>query len=301
MGHGEYDYSARTVRSRSLGYDTKSAQEIFSQRSINNAMTPFGVKIRESRDSAEHPNTIPIIIGLDVTGSMQSIPHFLVKQGFPNLMNNIIQNGVSDPQVLFLAIGDHTCDQAPLQVGQFESSDELLDKWLTTVWLEGKGGGNEGESYLLAWYFAGFHTSIDSFEKRGKKGILITIGDEPTLKDISVSSLKNIMGEAQAKFTYQELLNKASEKYEVYHICITSTRAGSKKETQQGWKEILQENVIFIDNQENVSETISNIVLKHTEPTKAKINVSDNMAEMKDVPKDTADVVKEMLNKGIHL
>ena len=69
-------------------------------------------------------------------------------------MDKIIQSGIKDPQVLFLAIGDHECDTSPLQVGQFESSDELLEHWLTHVWLEGGGGGNRGESYALAWHFA---------------------------------------------------------------------------------------------------------------------------------------------------
>ena len=85
---------------------------------------------------------------------MGHVPHALVQDGLPHIMETILKKGVEDPQVLFLAIGDHTCDEAPLQVGQFESSDELLDRWLTDVYLEGHGGGNDGESYMLAWYFA---------------------------------------------------------------------------------------------------------------------------------------------------
>ena len=33
---------------------------------------------------------IAIVIALDVTGSMGSIPHFLVKEGLPNIMKRII-------------------------------------------------------------------------------------------------------------------------------------------------------------------------------------------------------------------
>jgi hypothetical protein len=68
------------------------------------------VAIRESRDSTDHPNALPIILALDVTGSMGSIPHYLVKEGLPHLMDGIIQKGFPDPQVLFLGIGDHECD-----------------------------------------------------------------------------------------------------------------------------------------------------------------------------------------------
>ena len=186
MGMGSYSIDDRAIRADKLGYTSKPASAIFSHE-LSNAMNPNGVMLRESRDSDEHPNTVSIILALDVTGSMGSIPHFLVKEGLPHIMGNIIQRGIKDPQLLFLAVGDHECDQCPLQVGQFESSDELLDKWLTDVYLEGGGGGNAGESYLLAWYFAGFHTVLDSFKKRQQKGFLFTIGDEPTCCSMSSS------------------------------------------------------------------------------------------------------------------
>ena len=131
---------------------------------------PSKALLRESRDSTSNPNSLPVIIALDVTGSMRTIPHSLVKEGLPNMVGNMIQRGVTDPAILFLGIGDHTCDDAPLQVGQFESGDEELDLWLTRTWLEGHGGGNNGESYLLAWYFAAKHTITDAWEKRGQKG-----------------------------------------------------------------------------------------------------------------------------------
>lgn len=128
MGSGKYSMSSRSERAISEGYMHKSSAEIFKAREINNAMSPFGVKLRESRDSDEHPESLAIILGLDVTGSMGSVPHFLVKKGLPNIMQSIIDSGIHHPQLLFMGIGDHECDEAPLQIGQFESSDELLDK-----------------------------------------------------------------------------------------------------------------------------------------------------------------------------
>jgi hypothetical protein len=204
-----------------------------------------------------------IIIALDVTGSMGSVPHHLVKEGLPNIMESIMKAGLKDPQILFLAIGDHTCDHAPLQVGQFETNDELLDKWLTDTWLEGHGGANEGESYSLAWYFASRHTAIDCFEKRGQKGYLFTIGDEPVLRDISASALKKIMGEGQYdNITASELLDKAREKYNVYHLHIKQTRAGSIPSTVDNWKQLMQDSLVVIERHEDVAKTIANIITK---------------------------------------
>jgi len=282
MGGGSYSLISRSAREEELGYKTKSTQEIFKQRSINNAMNPSGIVVRESRDSKEHPNVVSIILALDVTGSMGTIPHFLVKEGLPNIMANIINGGINDPQLLFLAIGDHECDNSPLQVAQFESSDELLDKWLTDVYLEGGGGGNSGESYLLAWYFAGFHTSIDCFEKRGQKGFLFTIGDEPTLKSVPKRALQNIMGDGQYdEFLADMLLEKAREKYHCFHLHIKQTGAGSRQETMDGWKQLMGEGLIIVDNKNDVSRIISETIIK-TQPLKAKakeeiLNVKPNI------------------------
>lgn len=261
MGHGGYSFVSRSARSEKLGYATKSTREIFKSESINNAMNPHGIKIRESRDSKEHPKSLPIIIALDVTGSMGSVPHALVKDGLPTLVSQVIQKGNPDPQLLFLAIGDHECDSSPLQVGQFESSDELLDKWLTDVYLEGGGGSNYGESYLLAWYFAGYHTEHDAFDKRKQKGFLFTIGDEPTLKDIPKSYVKNIMGDGQYNdFSAAELLDKAREKYHVFHLHIKETSAGSRQETISGWKQLMGDNLIVIERHNDVAKTVAEIV-----------------------------------------
>jgi hypothetical protein len=264
MGGGSYSLYSRDVRASVSGYYTKPSNEIFKQKSINNAMNPDGISIRESRDSEEHPESLAIIIALDVTGSMGSIPLYLVRDGLPKLMGNIIQKGIKDPQVLFLGIGDHECDTAPLQVGQFESSDELLDKWLTDVYLEGGGGGNNGESYLLAWYLAGNHTLIDCYEKRKKKGFLFTIGDEPTLKEIPRHVIKGIMGDGQYNnYSDMQLLDKAKEKYDVYHLHLKQGSNGNRQDVIDGWKQIIGNNLIIIENKEDVSKVISDIVIKN--------------------------------------
>jgi len=278
MGYGSYSSSARLTRAAAKGYSTKSAGEIFTQRSINNAMNPYGIRIRESRDSKEHPESISIIIALDVTGSMGTVPHYLVREGLPHIMNSIMKGGIADPQILFLAIGDHECDQAPLQVGQFESSDELLDKWLTDVFLEGGGGGNAGESYLLAWYFAAFHTSIDCFKKRKRKGFLFTIGDEPVLNEIPATALKAIMGDGQYQnFTADQLFNKAREMYNVSHIHIKETQSGSRQFVIDGWKQLLHDNLLIADRHEEVSSIIASRIIQDmgSKPSGAPADDSD--------------------------
>ncbi|MCQ9634391.1 hypothetical protein MP477_05405 [Chryseobacterium sp. WG23] len=261
MGSTRYDIDARYDRASKAGYGIKSASEIFTQntkRQAHPSMNPQGVSFRESRDSEIHPNSVPIILGLDVTGSMGHIPHELIKEGLPKLMGGIIQGGVPDPALLFLGIGDHECDSYPLQVGQFESGDEELDMWLTRTYIESGGGGNGGESYLLAWYFAAFHTRTDAFEKRKQKGLLFTVGDEPCLKVLPASAIREIMGSGQQTYTHDELLEEAKKRYEVYHISVLHSDQAIRAD--RGWKELLGKNCISIEDHRDIPDVIKKII-----------------------------------------
>lgn len=263
MGNSSYSLDNRSGRALSAGYSTRSVNEIFTQnveRKTHEQMNPNGVLFRECCDSETHPNTIPIQLYLDVTGSMGHIPHEMIKNGLPTLMGTLIQNGVPDASLIFGAIGDHETDRCPLQIGQFESGDAELDMWLTRTYLEGGGGGNSGESYLLAWYFSANHTKTDSFDKRGKRGFLFTIGDEPCLRNLPVSAVKGIMGDTavgQANFTMEELLDAAQKKNHVYHIHLNH---GSRS-CDSKWKELLGKNLIEITDHTTVSKVISDIIL----------------------------------------
>ena len=214
---------------------------------------------------------------------MGSIPLHLVRDGLPTIMQKIIDAGVKDPQVLFVAIGDHECDRAPLQVGQFESSDALLDHWLTKVWIESGGGGNGGESYSLAHYFAANHTSIDCFEKRGQKGFLFTIGDEPTLETYPARAIKNIMGTAEAKeYDKTELLEAAQKSYNVFHLHVKQGSNGRSEKVMNGWKEFMGDNLIIVEDKLEIPQTIAKIVVEGTTKKESFINhaESDDYSEM---------------------
>ena len=265
MGCGIYSSAAREIRAIENGYHSKSTRDIFTERSLNSEMSPYGLDIRESRDSAEHPDSFPIIIALDVTGSMGSIPTYLVKKGLPDIMDKIIKSGIKDPQVLFLGIGDHEYDDAPLQVGQFESSDELLDHWLTKVYIEGGGGCNDGESYLLAWDIAARHTSTDAWEKRKKKGLCVTIGDEKTLKTVPLSEMKKLYGAdhaGQSAAGADELFEAASEKWECFHINLSSTYSGKRDSVQSFWKQLCGDHCVIVDDKEKVADVIADLAIK---------------------------------------
>ncbi len=266
MGHTSYSHGDRSVRAASAGYYTKSIDDVFIQnkkRVIHESMKPEKALLREARDSDTHPASVPIIIALDLTGSMGGIPHYLVKDGLPNTVASIIQRGVLDPAILFIGVGDHECDRHPLQVGQFESGDAELDLWLTRTYLEGGGGGNEGESYLLAWYFASLHTVTDAWDKRKEKGFLFTIGDEPCLRSLPHQAVTEIMDTpSQKSYSDKELLALAQEKYNVYHLHVMEGSAGHR--SLGYWKELLGDHCIVIENKEDIGKKIADIVTSNS-------------------------------------
>ena len=144
---------------------------------VHPGLNPFGVPLRESRDSGEHPQSLAIAVLFDVTGSMRWVPRALQAK-LPQLLGLLLRKGyVAHPQIMFGAIGDATCDRAPLQIGQFES-DNRMDDDLSRILLEGGGGGQKTESYELALYFMARHTAADCYERRGRRGYLFVIGDE---------------------------------------------------------------------------------------------------------------------------
>jgi hypothetical protein len=136
--------------------------------------------LRESRDSVEHPTSVPIVVGFDATGSMGNIPRVAQKNLAKLFQLLLDKKYVDDPQIAITAYGDAYTDRVPLQISQFES-DNRIDTNLDNLFLEGGGGGNGGETQTLLWYYLANHTVTDAYEKRGKKGYLFIIADEISL------------------------------------------------------------------------------------------------------------------------
>ena len=270
MGGGRFSNEAYEQLRRSKGYQNKSREEIFTARSIDREMDPAQALVRESRDSEEHPESLSIIVGLDVTGSMGFVPELIVKEALPDLIGSLMEAGIAHPQVLFMGLGDFVYDSAPLQVGQFESSAELLDRWLTRVYLEGGGGGNNQEGYNLAHLFAARHTAIDCWEKRKQKGFLFTIGDEPVFKDLPAEIIrKYTCTNEAASMSTEAIIKEAQEKYHVYHIHLEHNE-WSKKDVRKGnWNELLGENFIELSDYKRVAKRIAEVVIQNHLPAAA--------------------------------
>ena len=132
----------------------KSAAGIYTSRSVKPEFDPKGIPMRESRDSDDHPNSNAIIIGLDVTGSMSDILEGVAKKLNVLVTEILDRKPVTDPQIMFNAIGDAMCDSTPFQATQFESDIRIAEQ-LTQLYFERGGGGNMFESYPPRLVFCG--------------------------------------------------------------------------------------------------------------------------------------------------
>ena len=291
MGTGHYSSRTYSAVTNARNYASKSANQIFSD-SLKDSMNPAKLKngMRECRDSLDHPYSVPIMVFVDVTGSMGSIPFNLIQNKFPRMMDTLVGYGVNDAQICFGAIGDHISDQVPLQIGQFEQETVKLVDGLADIYIEGCGGGQAMESYPLAWYISGFHTSTDSYEKRGLKGFLFTIGDESYHPNYNGKFIQQLMGmkETPQTYTAEQLYASASEKYHIFHIHVND---GSYNADDVGynWKKLLGERFLVLDDSNNVAELIGTTV--------SVINGADMDKILKSFDRSTASNISKTLAK----
>lgn len=226
-------------------------------RTVHDDLDPYGVAARESRDSDEHPDSLAIAVLFDVTGSMGGVPRTLQTK-LPDLLGLLLRKGYAgDPQILFGAIGDATCDRAPLQIGQFES-DNRMDEDLGKFLLEGGGGGQKTESYELAMYFMARHTSIDCFERRGRRGYLFIIGDELPYPKVNRRQVRQVIGDSLRRdIPTKEIVAELTKIYDVYYILPAGASYAGDGQVLAAWRDLLGQNVLELDDLDAVCETIA--------------------------------------------
>lgn len=225
-------------------------------RSVHRRLDPRDA-LRESRDSEEHPESLAISVLFDVTGSMRGVPRVLQRK-LPQLLGLLTRQGYAkDPQIMFGAIGDATCDRVPLQIGQFES-DNRMDDDLGRIVLEGGGGGQQTESYELALYFMARHTSIDCFEKRGRRGYLFIIGDEMAYGRVKAREVRGVVGDKLAEdVSLHRIVDEARRMYDVYYLLPAGASYAGDSKVLGFWRDLLGQNALELDDLDAVCETIA--------------------------------------------
>ncbi len=256
MGHGNYSNAAHAALLADRSASPNA--EVFRQSACHALMNPHGIKVRESRDNADHPQSLGVVFALDVTGSMGNIPRLLATRELPTFMTLMNQCQIADPQLMFMAVGDATSDSAALQVGQFESTAELMDQWLTWSYLEGGGGGTGSESYELVFYTLAQHTDLDCWAKRKKRGYLFMTGDELPYPAVSRHQVEAIFGEKlDEDIPIEDVIAAASENYHLFFLIPDLQR---RQRCEPRWRELLGDRVICMESPEDACAVAAAIV-----------------------------------------
>jgi hypothetical protein len=243
MGNGNYSHAAHEALLR--GRANIPVQQVFKQVKCHPLMDPKGVRLRESRDGVDHPESLGIVFALDVTGSMGEIPRLMATQQLPIFMKTLLDCQIPDPQLLFMAIGDAISDHAPLQVGQYESTAELMDQWLTWSYLEGGGGGTGEESYELGLYFLAMHTEMDCMVKRKKRGYLFMTGDEVPYPSLSKHVVETVIGDKlDEDLTCEEIVAEVQKSFIPFFIIPDQARA---KRCERRWRDLFGDHVLCLE------------------------------------------------------
>lgn len=266
MGGGTWTTSAfasySTSVGRSVDLDTGklsgsySSQQMYKQKYLNEKLNPKNV-LRECADSAEHPNTTPVILALDVTGSMGDAAVEVAKD--INVVMTRLFGEVKDIEFMVMGIGDLACDDAPIQISQFESDIRIAEQ-MDQVYFEYGGGGNAYESYTAAWYMGARHTKLDCLN-RGKRGIIITLGDEQLNPYLPKYELSNVTGDSlQGDIETKDLYAEASEKFDIYHIDVDHRRYRDS-DIDRSWKKYLDDDHYKSVKLNAVTDTIVEMIL----------------------------------------
>jgi hypothetical protein len=251
------------TRSVHSGAVAAAVHDLLDPKKVAGAASPLaGQLVREARDNDEHPNSVPIIVAFDETGSMGSVPVLLQKK-LAELFALLLRKGyVEDPQLAVGAYGDLEIGEvAPIQIGQFES-DNRADETLDNIYLEGNGGGNGHESAAGIWYYAAAYTATDAWEKRGKKGYLFTVGDETT-GGVRKSHWKHYVdpnSTLEGDLTAQEVADLAKERWDVYHVIINNTAARGQRSIEHYETLLGKDHVIVLENEDTVCEAIALVI-----------------------------------------
>lgn len=241
------------------GTSSRSAKSALGRSRADPSTSPLNRTISSSKES-------PIVIILDVTGSNIEFARIVYDKS-PMLFGQIEQQGyLKDFDMCFVAIGDATCDDAPLQVCDFQSGI-ALDEQLKKLFLEGCGGGQRTETYELAAHF--FNRCCEM--PNAKTPMLFIIGDEAPYPCLEPQMAEDIMGKStgetlETKTIFAEMFKKfkGNAFFLQNPYCGNKGDTRSTSEIRQEWINYMgsanSEKVIPIHEEKSVVDVILGIV-----------------------------------------
>ncbi len=256
MSKGTYDHQSHAQAAQ--GRASQTREQTFKNTRLDPMMDIRTKGFRESLWVPPYDRARPIYVSLDVTGSMGHIPQYLATDphGLPGMVKGIYPF-MEFPQIACMAVDDSRCgSDAPLQVGHIEGEGHLMDKWLTSTYIVGGGGGNGGESYELGMYVAARMTRADCFA-HGLKGYNFIIGDDGWFPSVRAMDVQEICGEKiTADIPTEQIVAELNEHWHTFFLIPDAGRAAIAPK----WRQLLGDNVIVCATHEDISLVIPGLI-----------------------------------------
>ena len=212
-------------------------------------------KIIDPQKHIRSESANPLIIAVDVTGSMASWPAEIFDR-LPLLYNTLSQYR-EDLEICFVAIGDAACDQWPLQVTTFASGFDL-EQLLSSLYGEG-GGGDAPESYGLFAQWVNAHVQIPNAQDMP---FLIVFGDvtmHPEVPEGQVSHYlgDQLQGDVDALAAWQHVCRT----WNTWFLRRPTGKKGDKVDTQWG-KAIGAQKVFHIQDEQRAVDYAMGLIAR---------------------------------------
>ena len=197
----------------------------------------------------------PLIIAVDVTGSMSTWP-FEIFDRLPLLFNTLSQYR-EDLEICFVAIGDGRVDRWPLQATSFASGFDL-EQLLGSLYGEG-AGGDAAESYGLFAHWVNTHVSVPNTEE---PPFLIVFGDVYMHPEINPYELFKVLGEKSGQaIDSLAAWKKVTATWNTWFLRRPTGKQGDKVDQQ--WAEAIGEKKIFrIDDEQRAVDYAMGLIAR---------------------------------------
>lgn len=197
----------------------------------------------------------PLIIAIDVTGSMASWPAEIFDR-LPLLFNTLSQYR-PDLEVCFAAIGDAAVDNWPLQVTSFSSGYDL-EQQLGALYGEGSGG-DAPESYGLFAHWVDTHVTIPNAKEMP---FLIVFGDITMHDIIPASQIQHYLGDnPQTDVDAIKAWQSVASKWNTWFMRRPTGSRGDQVDLQWG-QAIGQQKIFHIEDEQRAVDYAMGLIAR---------------------------------------
>jgi ribosomal protein L40E len=250
-GSGKYAYSpaAAPMRTEAATRAAAAGPRTYQGKSGPNE------KIIDPRKRISTQSANPLIVAIDVTGSMASWP-FEIFDRLPLLYNTLAQYR-PDVEICFAAIGDAAVDRWPLQVTTFASGYDL-EQLLGALYGEG-GGGDAPESYGLFAHWVNTHVEIPN---AGETPFMIVFGDINMHAKVGRGQVEHYLGDkVSGDLDALAEWQKVTQKWNTWFLRRPGGKRGDMVDDQWG-KAIGAQKVFHIEDEQRAVDYAMGLVAR---------------------------------------